>query len=100
LAYGKTIDFEPSGVRRSADNELSDESLVREGREDWKYIEKEWDPALKRYETGFDKITKAHDDLVRERADLQRMCPGVAPPEIPDVPEKHAFKAPESPLGE
>ena len=69
--------------------------LIEEGRDDWKQIDKEWSPAVKQYRSDFDAAAKAHADLVQQRAAFQRMCPGVAAPEILDLPEKQKHDMPE-----
>jgi hypothetical protein len=69
--------------------------LISQGRDEWEHIEKEWGPAQQRYDAEFDAATKAHGNLIVQRAAFQRMCPGVAPPEIPDVPKRSHYQLPE-----
>src|SRR5438270_1649344 len=94
------------GEAWDANNKLSEGyedqslSLIGEGRDQWKQIDKEWGPTMRKYETAFDRATRAHDTLVGERSAFEKNCPGYARiPEVPERPEKRHLEEPE-PFGE
>ena len=104
LARVNDADYELDSLEQEAweaNNKLSEGyegqslTLIDQGREEWDRISKEWGPANRHYNAAFDTATKAYNDFVEARSAFQRMCPGVAPPEIPHLPEKKNHQDPE-----
>jgi hypothetical protein len=100
ISRAETKLIQLQGDAESANQDIAegyeDQNLGLMGRGDdlWKEVYKDWPAAMKRYKGAFETAVKTRDDLVGQRTAFQRMCPGIEPPQIPDLPEKEDFRLP------